>query len=329
MLLPAGQAVELPEKIAIRRVPVSGRLLYGSSGLTGRPRLDRLLGARPDVFWAPAPAPLSISRDIPLVLTLHDLSWVHRPRDFTLYERAWHRAARPGRLARRAARVVSVSEATRREALERWDLAPDRVTVVPSGVRPVIPRSPEALAELRGRLGLPERYLLFVGALEPRKAPDVLVRAFSRARAVGLDADLALAGAGRLSPELAAPGVHLLGGVDDPTRDALYAGALALVLPSWAEGFGFTPFEGLGLGVPPVVSDLPVLRENLGAAALYVAPGDEAALAVALLRVARDEPLRDRLVLAGRRAVAELTWPHAAERTRAVLAEAAATATPS
>lgn len=326
VLVPVGEAVELPESIAVRRVPISGRLLYGASALTGRPRLDRLLGARPDVFWAPAPAPLSISTHVPLVLTLHDLSWVQRPRDFTVYERAWHRAARPRRLARRAARVVSVSESTRREALARWKLPADRVRVVRSGVRPPPPVDPKAIAAVRARLGLPERYLLFVGALEPRKAPDVLVRAFGGARDAGLDADLALVGAGRLAPELAAPGVHLLGAVDGPTRDVLYAGALALVLPSWVEGFGFTPLEGLGVGAPPVVSDLPVLRETLGAAALYVAPGDEAALAAALLRIAHDEPLRDRLVVVGRAAVANLTWPRAAERIHAVLAEAAASA---
>jgi len=322
VLLAAGQSTDVPDGVEITRVEVPGRVLYGAAALTRRPRLDRLLGARPDVFWAPAPAPLAVSPDVPLVLTLHDLSWVARPHDFTLYERAWHRTARPRRLARRAARVVSVSEATRREALERWGLSAQRVTVVPSGVRVPTPIAPEALAAVRGRFGLPERYLLFVGALEPRKAPDVLVRAFSRARADGLDAALALVGGGRLAPGLVGPGVHLLGPVDALARDVLYGGALALVLPSWLEGFGFTPLEALGLGTPAVVSDLPVLRETLGAAALYVPAGAVDALAAALGRIVRDEALRRRLVLAGREALAELTWPRAAERTRGVLAQA-------
>jgi len=323
VLVPDGELPRLAAGIEVRRVRVPGRLLYGAGALSGLGRLDRLLGARPDVFWAPAPAPLALSRDVPLVLTLHDLSWVQRPRDFTTYERFWHGAARPRRLARRAARVLSVSEATRREALARWRLPAERVSVVPSGVGVPAPVDPEAVAVMRTRFGLPERYLLFVGALEPRKAPDVLVRAFSRARRGGLDAALVLAGSGRLAGNLAGSGVHLLGRVDAPTRDALYRGALALVLPSWVEGFGFTPLEALAHGTPAVVSDLPVLREALGAGALYVPPGDADALAAALGRIACEEPLRRRLVLAGRDALAELTWPRAAERTRSVLAEAA------
>jgi glycosyltransferase involved in cell wall biosynthesis len=258
-----------------------------------------------------------VSQDVPLALTLHDLSWVQRPQDFTAYERAWHRLARPERLAHRAAIVVAVSGATRDEAVAAWALDPAQVAVVHSGVDRPGRQAPGAAARR------PRPYLLFVGALEPRKAPDVLVRAFARARARGLDADLLLAGEGRLGSALSGPGVHVLGPVSAGRRDELYAGALAVVLPSYLEGFGFPPLEGLAAGVPAVVSDLPVFRELLGAAALRVAPGDEAGLADALLRIAADERLRAELVDAGRPTVVGLTWERAARATRAALARAA------
>jgi glycosyltransferase involved in cell wall biosynthesis len=162
-------------------------------------------------------------------------------------------------------------------------------------------------------------YFLSVGALEPRKAPDVLLAGFRLARERGLKAELIVAGDGRVGVE--APGVRRLGHVED--LGSLYAGALAVVLPSWLEGFGLTPVEGIAAGTPAIVSDLPVLREVLGEGALYVAPGDASGLADALLRVAAEPALRERLLAAGREAIAPLSWAETARRTRAVLAEAA------
>lgn len=304
----------------IRRPP---RLMHAGGALTGRPRLDRLVDAPVEVFWAPAPAPLAISSEMPLVLTLHDLSWKQRPGDFTAYERLWHQLARPARLVRRATRVMAVSSETQEQALREWDLDPSRVSVVHSGVtRPASP-APEEVSRARKTAGLTRRYLVFVGALEPRKAPDLLMRAYANARARGLDAELALVGSGRMAEALQGPGVHVLGAVGDATRDALCAGALSLVLPSWLEGFGLPPLEALALGTPSVLSDLRVYDETIGDGALRFVPGDEVGLADALLAIAGDPELRVRLVARGRAATAELTWERTATQARSVLAEAA------
>ena len=171
--------------------------------------------------------------------------------------------------------------------------------------------------------GVRGRYFLFVGALEPRKGLDVLAEAFGIARARGLDADLVVAGEGRLAPALAEPHVRLLGRVPDAELDALDACALAVVLPSHLEGFGFTPLEGLVRGAPAIVSDLPALREILGDGAYYARPGDAGALADALLALATDERLRSGLAEAGAQHIAELSWERAARETRAALASAA------
>jgi glycosyltransferase involved in cell wall biosynthesis len=316
----------LPANLQLHRVRRPPRLIHAAGALCGRPRLDKFAPGPLDVFWAPAPAPQGISKGMPLVLTLHDLSWEERPGDFTRYERAWHAIARPQRLAREAARVVTVSRSTREAALRRWALDPSRVIAVPSGVAQLPVPGTEAVVRARDDAGLPERYLLFVGALEPRKAPDVLARAYAQARERGLDAGLVFVGDGRLSRSLAGPGIHLLGEVGDHTRDALCAGALALVLPSWLEGFGLPPLEALALGTPSVLSDLPVYAETIGDGALRFPPGDVDALAGALLAVAGDPALRARLLERGRAASLELTWERTARQTREVLAEAAGSA---
>jgi glycosyltransferase involved in cell wall biosynthesis len=311
--------------ISVRRHRLPSRVLFGTAAVVRRPRLDRLLGGELDVVWAPAPAPLAVSNGVPLVVTVHDLSFAQRPHDYTRYERLWHRLARPRRLAEHAAGVVAVSEATAAVARQRWELKADRISVVRSGVSaPALEPTAQALSAARAHHGLPQRYLLFVGALEPRKAPDLLVRAFERARRAGLDAELAMVGDGRLGPLLEGPGVHLLGPLSRVELDALYAGALALVMPSRIEGYGFPPLEALALGTPAVVSDLPVFSETLGEAALRFPPDDEEALAGALLRIAADADLRNRLATVGRPAVAALTWEQAAREMRAALARAAA-----
>jgi glycosyltransferase involved in cell wall biosynthesis len=279
--------------------------LFGAAAVAGRPRLARLAGGA-DVIWLPAPAP--VAPGAPYVLTVNDRSWEARPRDFTPYERAWHRLARPRALARRAARVVALSQAVADELRDTWGVAS---TVVPPGLGVPPGGAPPA----------PGRYLLFVGALEPRKGPDVLAQAFARARARGLDADLVVVGEGRVAVE--GPGVRGLGAVGDAELDGLYAGALAVVAPSYLEGFGLPPLEAAARGVPAVVSDLPVFAETLGDGALRVAPGDVEGLAGALLAVAGDAALRARLAASVAPAAARADWPTAARSLHALLREAA------
>ena len=169
-------------------------------------------------------------RATPFVLTVHDRSWEERPQDFTRYERLWHAAARPRRLARRAARVLCDTEVVRGALIREWGLDPGRVRTVPLAPR----RLPGASSPSS------HPYFLSVGALEPRKAPDVLVAGFRLARERGLEAELIVAGDGRVNVE--APGVRRLGHVED--LGSLYAGALAVVLPSWIEGFGLHARRG-------------------------------------------------------------------------------------
>jgi glycosyltransferase involved in cell wall biosynthesis len=299
------------------------RAVHAAAALARRPRLDRVMGGDLDVVWLPAPAPVAVSADTPYVLTVHDLSSELRRSDLGAYARLWSLATRARALAERAASVVTDSTDTHDQVVSRWGVPAERVAVVRPGAwhPPVVPAT-ERDAILR-RLSAPDRYLLYVGALEPRKGLEVLLEAFGRARRRGLAAELVLAGEGVLGERLGAPGVLLTGRVTDAELGSLYTGARATVLPSLLEGFGFTPLESLAAGTPAVASDLPAVRENLGDGALLVAPGDVQALADALLRVDRDEELRQRLLERGREALAKLSWERAAGEAHEVLARAA------
>jgi glycosyltransferase involved in cell wall biosynthesis len=293
-----------------------GRLRLATAALLRRPRLDRLASGC-DVVWLPAPAPVAVSNGMPYVLTVHDLSFEHRARDYPVYDRLWQRLARPASLARRAGQVLCVSDATRRAAIDDWGIEEDRVRTVLSGPGRPPDRSSSALPGV-----LPETFILAVGALEPRKLPGVLVQAHGRARAQGLRAGLVFAGDGPLRGELEGGDALLLGHVADAVLDALYERALAVVCPSREEGFGFTPLEAATHGTPAVVADLAVFDETLGDAALRVPPGDPAPLAEALLRLEREPNLRDRLGNAARDAASRLSWERAARETRSALIQA-------
>jgi alpha-1,3-rhamnosyl/mannosyltransferase len=312
---PLALAAPAAPNVAVVRHRLPSRALFGAAALVRRPALDALLGGGLDVLWIPAPAPVAPGAT-PYVLTVHDLSWVHHPEWFTPYERAWHRIGRLDDLARHARAAVAVSAETRADAIVAWRLDPARVHTVRSGVPPA--EDPASRPDW-----LPARYVLAVGALEPRKDPELLVEAHDLATRRGLDADLVLAGRGRLAPKLRAPRVHLVDDAGGPLLQRLYADALALAAPARHEGFGFTPLEAARAGTPSVVADLAVYDETLGDAALRAPAGDAEAWADALIRLAADRDLAQRLAADASAAARALSWERAAVRLRAALAEAA------
>jgi len=291
-------------RVRVVHTALPSRALHGAAAVARRPRVAALAGGA-DVVWLPAPAP--VAPGAPYVLSVHDRSWEQRPEDFTRYERAWHALARPRALARNAAAVTAVTHAVARDLRSTWRVDAHVVSPGVASADGVVPRQ--------------GRYLLWVGALEPRKAPDVLAEAYARARSRGLDAELVVVGAGREA--LDSPGVVRVGAVDDHELAGLYAGALALVAPSRLEGFGLGPLEAGVHGTPSIVSDLDVFDETLGQAALRVGRDDPEALARALLRIAGDAPLRARLGTAARERAAAYSWERSARALHDLLAQAA------
>ena len=232
--------------VAPIRHPLPARVLFGAAAVAGRPRLDRARRRLSTCVWAPAPAPLAVG-DTPFVLTVHDRSWEVRPGDFTRYERLWHAAARP-----RCAGAARGAGAVRRRGGARR--AARRVGAG-AGARAWRCRSRRGRRPGPGRrcrravLPLRRRARAAQGA---RTCSSTRSSAPARAGSRPISSSPARAGWTREAPASAR-----LGRVDD--LGALYAGALAVVLPSWLEGFGLPPVEGLAAGAPAIVSDLPVL----------------------------------------------------------------------
>ena len=206
----------------------------------------------------------------------------------------------------RARVVCTLTEAMRDEIAAEYGLEPDRIHVTYPGVDPAWFDVAPLTADDRRRLGLPSRYLLAVGTLEPRKNLAQLLRAYGRLRASDPQTPpIVLAGASGWGPSLDLDGlppqaVVKTGYLDTADLRSVVAGASCLAFPSIYEGFGLPPVEALACGVPVVATDLPVTREVLGDAARLVPTGDVDALAEAL-RIELNAPAPDRATVAARR----------------------------
>jgi glycosyltransferase involved in cell wall biosynthesis len=242
----------------------------------------------------------------PLVVTVHDLAVLRRPDAFNRWTRGYSRVFVP-RVIRAAARVIAVSEFTKRELVELLGLPAERVRVVPNGVgEPFVANGARAGGE----------YVLVVGTLEPRKNLPRLVQA---TRAVGLE--LRVAGSrGWGDLDVKGDGVRFLGFVPDDELASLYRGALCVAYPSLYEGFGIPVLEALACGAPVVTSAATAMAEVADGAAVLVDPQDTDAIAAGIAEaIAR----RDELAPLGPVRAAAFTWRAAAESTAAVYGELA------
>lgn len=268
----------------------------------------------------------------PTVVTVHDLSFIYYPDSFRAFQRLYQRTMTPISIGR-AARIIAVSENTRMDLLRLCRADPARVQVVYNGVegrfRPI--DKPE-VEEFRRRRGLPERMILFVGTLEPRKNVSTLLKAYALLRKTGrTKVPLVIAGGKgwfyspifALAEELGL-GEHLLfpGYIADAELPLWYNAAEIFVFPSLYEGFGLTPLEAMACGTPVIVSSASSLPEVVGDAGLIVEPQDVEGLAEAIAQLLDDPALRKELGAAGRRRAREFTWPKTAQKTASVYRQA-------
>lgn len=261
---------------------------------------------------------------IPGVVTVHDLSHIYYPEMHPAHRICHLHRALP-RALERAAAVITVSEAVRREVIAEFRLPPDRVHAVPNGVSPAfVPGAPDP-ARLARYGVMPGRYILTVGTLEPRKNLPNLLAAHARLPvALRRRFPLAVAGAKGwrdtfLRRELARAvergDARQLGFVPEEDLPQLYAGAGAVAYPSRYEGFGLPVLEAMACGAPTLTSNRGALMEVAGEAALVADPDNPASLADGLERLLTDSGLRARLRQAGPHRARSFTWSATAAGT--------------
>jgi glycosyltransferase involved in cell wall biosynthesis len=262
------------------------------------------------------------------ILTVHDLSFLRKPECFVPGFSEYLEGA-VTRAVSRAAHILADSESTRRDVIELLKVPPEQVTVVYPGVearfRPI--RDREVRRQVRSKYNLPERFVLGVGTIQPRKNFATLVEAFAGLLAAHEDSvsdwHLVLAGErGWMYEETfdaverwgLGNSVHYLGYVDDPDLPAIYSLATAFAFPTLYEGFGLPVLEAMACGTPVVTADNSSLPEVVGDGGLLVEASDAHQLTASLSRVLSDERLRRRLQLSGLEQSKQFTWSGAAAK---------------
>jgi glycosyltransferase involved in cell wall biosynthesis len=267
-------------------------------------------------------APLNVV--CPFVNVVHDLAIIRMPEFFNIGKRASQRPLLP-LIVRRAAAVGTVSAASRRDIVELLGVPEHRVLMLPGAPHPAcrVPL-PAEVERVRRAYGLPRRYIVSVGTLEPRKNLPTLLRAFDRLRTQPETADLDLVVIGgrgwrdrelraEIASRLASGRLHTLGYVPEGDLVALYGGAEVLAYPSHFEGFGLPVVEAMACGTPVVTTDVPALREVSGGAAVLVPLGDERALADAVANMVGDPTARAAARAAGLARAKTFSWEASAE----------------
>ena len=264
-----------------------------------QPKVDEIVGGV-DIFLSPHINFLALSPYCKKVITIHDLSFLRYPEFFSRRKNFWHRTIRVEKLIARFDKIVAVSENTKNDLIELCGVAPEKIQVIYSGLASeykVLDKTYSGLAAVRAKYDLPEKFILYLGNIEPRKNIAGLIRAYNTLRVEHpelSDLKLIIAGATgwrikdtfnelNASPYIA--DIKFLGYIDRADKVYLYNLAQLFVYPSFYEGFGFPPLEAMACGTPVLTSNISSLPEIVADAAITIDPNNINAIAEAMAEI--------------------------------------------
>ena len=318
--------------VSVRRLPFSRYRKFLPFAYSHLLLAAWLTNDKLDVFHAPANVmPLSYNR--PTVVTIHDLAIYEHPEWFPS-QIASTRLLVPQSI-KKAATVIAVSQATKKDILNQFVVPSKKIVVVPEAADTALLKLRDRTADVRKIYKLPKKFVLYVGTIDPRKNLTTLIQAWQRLihlfpKAVK-DTALVIAGGigyrgtdvSDLIKTLKAPSIHYLGYIPHNHKVKLMAEAAVFVFPTWYEGFGLPVLEAMQLGTPVVSSSVSSIPEIAGEAALLNAPENIEDLADSIRKVLTKPLLAKKMSLAGKKQAKLFSWKRTARVTLAVYKRAA------
>lgn len=309
---------------------VPNRILNISFKLFSRPKIDKLMG-QADIVFAPN-INLLPSFKAKKVVTFHDLSFEKYSNFFSARQIFWHNFVNPKKLAREADSIIAMSESTKNDLIEIYGIPEEKISVVYSGVGQAAKVDRKSgnesmnLENIRKKYNLPEKYILYLGTIEPRKNIIGLIKAFEifKKDFPGRTEKLVIAGSkGWLYGDIFSAArrssvknnIIFTDFIENGDKKCLYGAASLFVYPSFYEGFGFPPLEAMAAGTPVITSDCSSLPEVIGAAAIMVNPYNVSYLAGAMEEILSDHILTEKMIKKGYEQVKKFSWEKCARET--------------
>ena len=309
-------------------------LFFASSRFLDRPLADKMLGGA-DIFFSPHFIFSSLSKNCKMVVTFHDLSFLHHPQFFPLRKKIWHFNMNVKYQAQKADEIIAVSESTKEDLVDSYGINQEKIKVIYSGIgeqfKPINKDDPN-LGRVRKKYNLPQDFILYFGTLEPRKNIPAAIKCFDylkthKPKNSGIH-NLVIAGTkGWYYKDIfktAKNSKHFkdiifTDFIDDKDKPYLYNLASLFVYPSFFEGFGFPPLEAMACGVPTITSNNSSLPEVVEGAAIMIDPYNLDELIWAVETVLEDESLRAKMIERGITQAKKFRWEKCARETMATL----------
>jgi glycosyltransferase involved in cell wall biosynthesis len=307
-------------------VPIANKFLHLKILFTKNPSIDQLVDSPIDLIFLPNLNVTILPKNIPTVLTIHDLSWKFFPEFFSRKMRVWHRLLNPRELIKCAHTIITPSNITRADVHRVFQKPLEAIGIIPHGITPNFHPKMEARDHgIRSKFKLPKRFAFFVGTIEPRKNILSIIEGVKRHRETTHDnLHLVLVGKWgwkshsirrRLWKRDTHGWVHNLEYIDPHDLPAIYRSAAIFLWPSFYEGFGLPLLEAMASGVPIITSNISSMPEVTGTTAIHVDPFNIQDIADALKGVVQSKPLQEQLKKGGVERAAEFSWKKAAEQT--------------
>lgn len=320
--LPDYEWLNLPN-VKLYKFNYPNNLLFVSSRFFNRPFLDKMVDGA-DVFFFPHFFISSLSPRCKRVTTFHDLSYMYFPEYLTLRKKFWHNFQMiPEWQAKFSDKIISVSESTKYDLINFYKVDPARIEVIYSGVS----KSNIAnVVNFKREKKLPDRFILFLGKIEPRKNIIGIIKAFSKLKINPKykNIGLVIAGVkGWLYEDTVQEAnisnwreqIIFTDQISDEERFLYYRAADVFVYPSFFEGFGFPPLEAMGCGTPVITSRNSSLPEVVGNSAIMVDPYDISELGLWITKLLDDKKLFNLIAKKGAEQASKFNWHDTAVRT--------------
>ncbi len=320
-------------KVKIFRFP--NKILNFSLWYFSYPKIDKLLGGV-DIFFMPNITFVSLQSKVKLLLTVHDLSFERYPEFFSKKRRLWHWFINPKKIAKRANKIIAVSDSTRKDLISLYGIKEEKITVILNAISDkfrIFDRNDPNLIRVKEKYSLPYKFIFFLGTFEPRKNIRSLIMAFDHFRTLSKQKDnkefsnykLVLAGKrGWLFQEILdeiekadfREEIICLDFIDEEDKSLVYNLASVFVYPSFFEGFGFPPLEAMACGVPVIISNTSSLPEVVGESAVMINPDKPDEIRIALEQILGNSDFRKKIIMKGKKQAEKFSWRKNAESVK-------------